>query len=85
MFTPELNTWEYGPKMSAPRFTTAGAALNGALYVAGGFDGAQYLNSVERLDPRMPDWHLVRTSHIVIQYNDIPSLLFPLHTATACL
>lgn len=61
MFTPELNAWEYGPRMGAARFTTAGAALNGALYVAGGFDGTQYLNSVERLDPRTPAWHLVRT------------------------
>ena len=46
--------------MAAARFTTAGAALDCALYVMGGFDGA-YLTSVERLDPRTPAWQLVRT------------------------
>jgi hypothetical protein len=60
IFDPNLNTWTAGPNMAYARFTTACAALGGALYVGGGFNGTQYLNSVEMLDPRVGKWMPVR-------------------------
>jgi hypothetical protein len=61
-FSPDVNTWAPGPKMGAQRFTTAGATLGLAIYITGGFDGVQYLNSVEMLDPRVGHWQSVRAS-----------------------
>ena len=60
VYSPEVDAWAYGPKMHDRRFTTGAAALGGAIYMAGGFDGAQYLATCERLDPRTPSWQLVR-------------------------
>ena len=62
VYTPELDAWAWGPRMHERRFTTAAAALRGAVFCAGGFDGAHYLASVEMLDPRAPAWQLVRAS-----------------------
>ena len=59
VYTPETNAWAMGPRMGARRFTTAAAALGGAIYITGGFDGAAYLASTEMLDPRAPGWQLV--------------------------
>ena len=59
VFTPDLNAWHNGPSMHEQRFTTSGAALNGALYVTGGFDGSAYLSTAESLDPRAGRWKLV--------------------------
>jgi hypothetical protein len=58
VYSPEVDAWAYGPKMHDRRFTTGAAALGGALYAAGGFDGVQYLATCERLDPRTPSWQL---------------------------
>ena len=54
--------WLPGPTMVHKRFTTASAAMGGALYAVGGYDGEHYLRSVERLDPRHGKWKLVRLS-----------------------
>ena len=51
VFTPDLNAWQSGPSMHEQRFTTSGGAVNGALYVTGGFDGIAYLSTAECLDP----------------------------------
>jgi hypothetical protein len=59
VFDPNLNSWVVGPEMAQPRFTTASAVLEGALFVCGGFDGTQYLSSVEMLDPRLGKWQPV--------------------------
>ena len=44
--------WLAGPPLTSKRFALGGAALGGALYAVGGFDGEGYLHSAERLDPR---------------------------------
>ncbi|OMO78064.1 Kelch repeat type 1 [Corchorus olitorius] len=38
------------------RFAPAAAEVNGTLYVAGGYNGKEYLKSIERLDPRGHSW-----------------------------
>lgn len=60
------NAWLPGPTMNNRRFTTAAALHNNSIFVSGGYDGTQYLRSVERLDPREGKWqmvsyHLLRT------------------------
>ena len=59
IFTPDLNAWHSGPSMHEQRFTTSGGAVNGSLYVTGGFDGTAYLSTAECLDPRAGKWKLV--------------------------
>ena len=51
-YDPQSNRWLPGPPMQHKRFALGGAALEGALYAVGGHDGAAYLDTVERLDPR---------------------------------
>lgn len=57
-----------GKSMLRKRFTAAGAALNGSIYVAGGFDTVQYISSAERFDPREGFWTEVhfQTCHALI-------------------
>ena len=54
------NAWSAGPTMNHRRFTTAAALHNNSIFVSGGYDGTQYLRSVERLDPREGKWQMVR-------------------------
>ena len=61
VFTPDLNAWHSGPSMQGHRFTTSGGAVNGALYVTGGFDGTAYMSTAECLDPRVGKWKMVRS------------------------
>ncbi len=56
------NAWLAGPTMNHRRFTTAAALHNNSIFVSGGYDGTQYLRSVERLDPREGKWQMVRFS-----------------------
>lgn len=60
VFTPDLNAWHSGATMREARFTTAAAAVNGAIYITGGFDGGEYLRTMEMLDPRAGSWAHVR-------------------------
>ena len=53
------NAWLPGPTMNNRRFTTAAALHNNSIFVSGGYDGTQYLRSVERLDPREGKWQMV--------------------------
>ena len=40
------------------------ATLNGKLYVAGGYDGSVFLNSVECFDPQKNEWTFVKPLQI---------------------
>lgn len=55
-YTPGTDQWS--PKALAPtaRYATAGAVLNNALYVAGGFTGTEYNNTLEVYDARSDAW-----------------------------
>lgn len=61
VFTPDLNAWSPGPKLHEQRFTTSAAAMTGAIYITGGFNGSAYLRTAERLDPRVGAWQPVCT------------------------
>jgi kelch-like protein 17 (actinfilin)/kelch-like protein 20 len=45
--------------MSTARYCFAAAAVDGKLYVMGGFDGQNRLSSVERYDPATNAWEAV--------------------------
>ena len=60
------NAWLPGPTMNNRRFTTAAALHNSSIFVSGGYDGTQYLKSVERLDPREGKWQLVRHLPVLV-------------------
>lgn len=55
-YDPQSNRWLPGPSLQRKRFALGGAALGGAVYAVGGFDGASYLTCAERLDPRTDRW-----------------------------
>lgn len=59
VYYAERDQWLPGPTMHLRRFTTAAALHNNSIFVSGGYDGNQYLKSVERLDPREGKWRLV--------------------------
>ena len=51
-YNPTSNRWLPGPSLTRKRFALGGAALDGALYAVGGYDGVTDLDCAERLDPR---------------------------------
>lgn len=59
IYDAHRNAWVPGPTMNHRRFTTAAALHNNSIFVSGGYDGTQYLRSVERLDPREGKWQMV--------------------------
>ncbi|HWQ04414.1 MAG TPA: LuxR C-terminal-related transcriptional regulator [Longilinea sp.] len=55
-FDPRNNTWENAAVMPAPRSAYALAALEGKLYLFGGWDGKAYQNSLFIYDPAEDRW-----------------------------
>ncbi|KAL9268229.1 Kelch-like protein, partial [Drosera capensis] len=55
MLDPNIGKWITTRSMFEKRMAPASAEIHGAIYV-GGFDGMQYLNSMERFDPREHSW-----------------------------
>ena len=53
------NAWEAVASMSTARQSLAAAAIDGKLYVMGGYDGQNRLSSVERFDPVTNAWEAV--------------------------
>eukprot|EP01053_Blabericola_migrator_P011924 Blabericola_migrator_1__11923@NODE_728_length_6712_cov_159_960873_g524_i0_p4_GENE_NODE_728_length_6712_cov_159_960873_g524_i0NODE_728_length_6712_cov_159_960873_g524_i0_p4_ORF_typecomplete_len238_score29_52Kelch_1/PF01344_25/2_9e05Kelch_1/PF01344_25/1_7e08Kelch_1/PF01344_25/8_2e07Kelch_1/PF01344_25/1_3e05Kelch_1/PF01344_25/8_5e07Kelch_6/PF13964_6/0_89Kelch_6/PF13964_6/7_2e06Kelch_6/PF13964_6/6_8e05Kelch_6/PF13964_6/0_00099Kelch_6/PF13964_6/1_3e07Kelch_4/PF13418_6/3_3Kelch_4/PF13418_6/0_097Kelch_ len=51
-----IDQWFPGPPLLYPRKSTSGAVLGERLFVAGGFDGASILNTMEFLDHRVRNW-----------------------------
>ena len=49
-YTPGTNQWEVVAPMNRQRSDASACALNGKMYVAGGFNGQEVLNSVETYD-----------------------------------
>ncbi|RZC73321.1 hypothetical protein C5167_048802 [Papaver somniferum] len=90
MFDPVVGTWihtqsiELRPGVQLAlglvvneRFSGAAAELNGVVYATGGFDGDNYLNSVERFDPRevvswsrIPSMNTRRGCHSLVIVNE---------------
>lgn len=59
MLDLEIGKWIFTRSMVRKRFAPAAAQLNGAIYVGGGYDGQEYLKSMERLDLRECSWTLL--------------------------
>jgi hypothetical protein len=55
-YDPVVNVWYDLPNLSKRRFNCTVEKLEGSLFCVGGFDGAAYLTSVERYDPREGKW-----------------------------
>jgi len=51
--------WMQGPALNIARRNCCGAAPDGRVFAAGGFDGQNIVNSVEAYDPRMKNWMTV--------------------------
>lgn len=60
MYDPRNNSWSDLPPMSSARFGAAAAAVNGRLYVTGGFDKTS-LNTVEMYDPTANKWSVTQS------------------------
>ncbi|KAK6027757.1 kelch repeat protein [Ostertagia ostertagi] len=63
-FSPEKGQWEAVPSMLSKRCRLGATTLNGKIYVCGGYDGAQFLNSVECFDPVTMRWSPVTPMNI---------------------
>src|SRR2546430_2077122 len=57
VYSPTTNTWSTGPSMITGRQSAGGAAINGKIYVVGGWAGpGQYLSNNEVYDPVANSW-----------------------------
>jgi len=54
-YNPDTNKWKILSPMVTPRCAHGCIALNGYIYVFGGFNG-KFLDSVERYDPYIKSW-----------------------------
>ena len=50
VYYPGNNSWSSGASMSAPRAYLSLAVVNDVVYAIGGFDGTNWLNTVEQYD-----------------------------------
>ena len=78
VFDPEPNTWESAAPLNQQRQSAGAAALNGLLYVVGGFDSRmKKLASVECYNPETNEWKYVaplphpRASPCVVSHNGL--------------
>jgi len=55
-FDPRANTWDKSANLPAPRSAYALAALEGKLYLFGGWDGKTYQNTLFIYDPAEDHW-----------------------------
>lgn len=55
-FNIKEHTWSKAPPMSTPRLGHAAAVLNNKLYVIGGYDGKEPLDTFECFDPVLDKW-----------------------------
>ena len=58
-FNPDLNRWTYVADMQTMRRNAGVISVNGLLYVCGGDDSNQNLNSVEVYNPKTDTWTLL--------------------------
>lgn len=49
-YTVATSQWESGPPLNQEREEASACSLGHSVYVFGGFDGADFLNCIERLD-----------------------------------
>ena len=78
VFDPESNTWEIAAPLNQQRYSAGATALNGLLYVVGGFDSRRKkLASVECYNPETDEWKNVaplshpRSNPCVVSHNGL--------------
>lgn len=59
-YSLEGGFWEMIPPLKVGRRALTAVTLPHGVYVLGGFDGENYLSSVERLDPETMEWTTVK-------------------------
>ena len=59
VYNPVTDAWTSKARMSTMRVGAGVAVVNGKMYVIGGFNGSQYLASVEEYDPLANSWRLL--------------------------
>ncbi len=57
VYNPRLDRWELRASLPSPRCAYALAALEGQLYLFGGWDGRDYVADVFIYDPQTDAWH----------------------------
>ncbi len=57
VYNPRLDRWEGRASLPSPRCAYALAALEGRLYLFGGWDGRDYVADVFIYDPQTDSWH----------------------------
>jgi N-acetylneuraminic acid mutarotase len=55
-YNPVTDEWSAKALAPTARYAMAGAVMNNALYIAGGFTGTGYNNTLEVYDPRSDTW-----------------------------
>ena len=85
-YDPYQDRWGPVPKLNTPRFALAAAATHGALYAVGGFNGDQYMSTVEMLDPRVGRYYCTafcyrRCLHNCCRSNRIPHCFLAMREA----
>lgn len=56
IYSPDKNTWTIIAPMKQPRSGVGTAVVDGLLYIVGGSDGMEYLNSMEVFHPQKRKW-----------------------------
>jgi len=59
VYNETTDSWRFGPDMTVPRQDAACAELDGLIYMIGGFDGKESLDTVEVFDPSSGQWSRV--------------------------
>jgi N-acetylneuraminic acid mutarotase len=56
MYDPDSDSWMALPPMSTKRDYLAASVANGKLYIVGGFNGSERLDTAEQFDPKTKKW-----------------------------
>lgn len=59
MYDPSVNQWTMMKALCVPRRGIGIAVIGGAIYAAGGHDGKDYLDSVEKFHKYNQEWSVV--------------------------
>lgn len=57
MYDPARNDWKMLGSMTSSRSNAGVAMLGDTIYAVGGFDGNEFLNTVEVYNPKMDEWY----------------------------
>lgn len=55
-YDPKTNKWEVIADLNIPRRALSAVALPDGIYAIGGFDGQNYLSSIEKYDESKNEW-----------------------------